>query len=122
MKIRIVGSMKFYDKYEEAKKVLELKGHKVMLPKKDERPLDKIKKRWAMTQFNKDLKWCDAILVMNYTKEEKINHIGVNTLMEIGAADYANKKVYLLFEPPQSCKDELDAIDVKNINGKLEEI
>lgn len=79
-------------------------------------------KRKAMEKFNESLKESDAILVMNYTKDGKENHIGANTLMEIGMAFILQKKIFVLNPSPEFCKDELEAIEVPFLNGDLSKI
>ncbi len=59
-------------------------------------------KRKAMEKFNEKLKESDAILVMNYTKDDKENYIGANTLMEIGMAFILQKKIFILNPSPES--------------------
>lgn len=123
MKIVIVGSMKFYNEYEEVKKALELMGHKVIIPLPDESYTNESNiKRKAMEDFNNNLKKSDAILVMNLNKDGKIDHIGVNSLMEIGMAFIMNKKVYLYKKTPDFCKEELKAINVVELNSDLRKI
>ncbi|MFC1741666.1 hypothetical protein ACFL3V_03975, partial [Nanoarchaeota archaeon] len=88
MIITLVGSMAFFDRFVEIKKQLEEKGHEVILPQNDDlpEPVPSEYKLEAMNKFNSDLLRSDAILVVNMDKEGKPNHIGVNTLMEIGMA------------------------------------
>lgn len=120
MKIRIIGSMKFYSEFEKLKKQLENLGHKVIIPLPDESyPNEKNIKRKAMEDFNADLKKSDAILVINLDKENKPNHIGVNSLMEIGMAFILNKKIFILNVIPDFCKDELKAINVIELKRNL---
>lgn len=124
MKITIVGNMSFLGKFKEAKEFLEQRGHKVIVPEKDPmpEPLPPSVKRKAMDKFNENLKKSDAILVMNYTKDGKENHIGANTLMEIGMAFILQKKIFVLNSFPEFCKDELEAIGTKVLNGDLSKI
>ncbi len=124
MKIVIAGSMFFLKEFEEAKKVLEKKGHKVILPKKDPlpEPIPISLKREAMNVFNENLKNCDAILIMNYTKNNKENYIGVNSLMEIGMAFILGKKIFLLNSPPEHTKHEIDAIEAIILDGNLDNV
>ena len=95
MKIVISGSMSFLGKFKEAKDVLEQLGHEVVVPEKDAmpEPILPSAKRRQMEKFNENLKKADAILVMNYTKNDKENYIGANSLMEIGMAFILNKKI-----------------------------
>jgi len=75
-----------------------------------------------MEEFNEDLKKSDAILVLNYIKDNKENYIGANSLMEIGMAFILNKKIFILNPSPEYCKDELEAIEAQVLNGNLSEI
>lgn len=124
MKITIIGNMSFLEKFKEAKEILEQRGNEVIVPKKDPmpEPIPPSVKRKAMEKFNENLKQSDAILVMNYTKDGKENHIGANTLMEIGMAFILNKKIFVLNPFPEFCKDELEAIEVQLLNGNLNKI
>jgi nucleoside 2-deoxyribosyltransferase len=124
MKITIVGNMAFLEKFKEAKGILEQRGHEVIVPEKDPipEPIPPSVKRKAMERFNKNLKKSDAILVMNYTKDDKENHIGANSLMEIGMAFILNKKIFVLNPFPEFCKDELEAIEAQVLNGDLNKI
>ncbi len=124
MKITIIGNMSFIEKFKEAKEILEQRGNEVIVPEKDSmpEPITPSVKRKAMEKFNENLKQSDAILVMNYTKNGKENHIGANTLMEIGMAFILNKKIFVLNPFPEFCKDELEAIEVQLLNGDLNKI
>ncbi len=124
MKITIVGNMSFLEKFKEAKEILEQQGHTVIVPEKDPMPdpIPPAVKRKAMEKFNENLKESEAILVMNYTKDNKENHIGANTLMEIGMAFILQKKIFVLNPGPEFCRDELEAIEVQFLNGNLNEI
>ncbi len=124
MKITIIGNMSFIEKFKEAKEILEQRGNEVIVPEKNPmpEPIPPSVKRKAMEKFNGNLKQSDAILVMNYTKDGKENHIGANTLMEIGMAFILNKKIFVLNPFPEFCKDELEAIEVQLLNGDLNKI
>ena len=120
MKIRIVGSMKFYDKFLKARSALEAKGNTIILPPKDRVVMDKEIKRKQMEKFLQDLTSVDAVLVMNFDKDSKTrSYVGANTLMEIGMAFLNNKKIYVLNTPPESCKEELEALDCVYLNGDI---
>ncbi len=116
--------MSFIEKFKEAKEILEQRGNEVIVPEKNPmpEPIPPSVKRKAMEKFNGNLKQSDAILVMNYTKDGKENHIGANTLMEIGMAFILNKKIFVLNPFPEFCKDELEAIEVQLLNGDLNKI
>jgi hypothetical protein len=123
MKIIIVGSMGFYQRYLELEKELKERGHEVISPLPDEfyKQNNKVK-RDAMEDFNKNLKKVDAILVANYDKKDIDNYIGINTLMEIGIAFNRKKKIFILKKIPQSCKEEFEAIEAIELNENLENI
>ncbi len=116
MKITIVGSMQFYDKYKELKIVLEGMNHKVILPLPNKTKLK------AMQDFNKDLEKSDAILVANYDKNGIKNYIGVNGLMEVGMAYNRKRKIFILNKIPDNCKIEFEAMKVTELNGDLTKI
>jgi len=123
MKILIIGSMKFHKEYEDIKKQLEKNNHQVIIPLPDEfYNKEKNIKLKAMQDFNKDLEKSDAILVANYEKHRQKNYIGFNSIMEIGMAFNRNKKIYILFDIPEHCKDELVAIGCKVLNGDINKI
>lgn len=120
MIITIVGSMRFHKEYEKIKEDLEKKNHKIILPEPDEfySKEENIKLK-AMQDFNKNLEKSNAILVANFHKDNKLDHIGVNTLMEIGMAFNKNKKIFILNKIPENCKDELEAIKAVELKGNL---
>lgn len=120
MKIIIVGSMKFYDKHKEIKEKLEADGHKIIIPLLNEAyPNENNVKRKTMEDFNDNLEESDAILVANFDKENKKNYIGINSLMEIGMTFNRNKKIFILNDIPDNCKEELEAIGVIALKGNL---
>ena len=120
MKITIVGSMKFHDGYKEIKEKLG-EEHEVIIPLADETYSDEDNpKRKSMEDFNDNLEKSYAILVVNYDKDDKSNYIGVNSLMEIGMAFNKGKKIFILSDIPENCKDELGAIGAIVLNGNLE--
>jgi len=122
MRITIVGSIKFYEKYKEIKKELEEKGHEVILPLPYESYDQEITKKDTMNEFNDNLEKSDIILVANFDKEGQPNYIGVNSLMEMGIAFNKHKKIFILNDIPENCKEELEAIEVIALNGNLEDL
>jgi len=105
----ICGSMHFSREMLEAKKILEAKGHEVMVP-------DDVHDCLENPELNMDMEHClkwdidkkcfdkvaesDAIVVLNYPKHGMKGYIGGATLMEIGLARHLDKKIFLLHEPP----------------------
>jgi len=62
----------------------------------------------------------DAILVLNFDKNDIKNYIGGNTLMELGFAHVHNKKIFLLNPIPDiNYCDEIEAMDPVVIGGDL---
>lgn len=120
MKITIIGSMDFYEKFIEIKHNLQKKGIEVIVPMPDEyyEKSGKIKID-SMQDYNKEIETSDAILVANYEKNNIKNYIGVNSLMEIGIAFNRKKKIFILNEIPENCKEEFDAIKVIELKGDL---
>ena len=97
MKILLVGSVAFLNQIKEAEQLLKAKGHQVISPRVFDlpEPIPAELKLQSMKNFNRNLEWSEAILVMNYNKSGKPNYISANTLMEIGMAFNRSKKVYI---------------------------
>ncbi len=118
MKITIVGSMKFCDKYKELKEKLEEQGNEVIIPLADKEYANKENpKKESMEDFNDNLEKSDAILVANLE-----DYIGINSIMEVGMAFNRNKKIFILNKIPENCKEEFEAIEVIALNGNLEKL
>ncbi|MCM8764411.1 MAG: hypothetical protein NC830_03490, partial [Candidatus Omnitrophica bacterium] len=117
MKITICGSIAFYDEMVNIKKELERLEHIVKMPpsalrnSNEEvisskefykiRKQENIKDEWvwalkesAIREHFKKIEWADAILVLNYEKNNIQGYVGPSTLMEMGLAFYLNKKIY----------------------------
>lgn len=131
MNITICGSIAFYDQMLEAKKKLELLGHQVKLPPfeiEDEHgrmiPVKEYyarrkaetgdvgwiwdRKAEAMRLHFQKVAWCDAVLVLNFDKNDIPNYIGANTFLEMGLAFHLNKKIFLLNPIPETnIKEEI---------------
>jgi len=63
----------------------------------------------------------DAILVLNFDKNNIPHYIGCNTMMEMGFAYVADKKIFLLHPLPDQpyIHDELHTMDITVIDGDL---
>ncbi len=125
MKLTICGSMVFYKDMQEARRLLETRGHDVRVPFLDnELPrefgggrtlafstyieehggIDSFvegDKLWdfkgaAINDHLGKVEWSDAILVVNSEKRGVLGYIGGNTLIEMGLAFYLKKPIYLL--------------------------
>lgn len=146
MTITICGSIAFVNEMLDIKKQLEGLGHKVEMPPvevEDDKgnlmpALDYYKlrrttaddgswvwdrKEWAMKKHFNKVVLSDAILVLNYDKNNIKNYIGANTFLEMGLAFHLNKKIYLLNSLPEvSFKEELLGMKPVIINGNLNNI
>jgi len=146
MRVTICGSIAFYEKMLEVKRELEKLGHVVKLPPhevKDQngkeipvsvyysrRKAETSNDSWiwdrkeeAMKLHFAKIEWCEAIIVLNYDKNEIQNYIGANTLIEMGLAQYLQKKIYLLNKVPEiSYKEEILGMKPIVINSDLKRI
>ena len=120
--ITICGSIAFYDEMLAMRDTLNELGITALLPPteiagEDGSPMD-VRKYYAArkeknppawvwerkaeaiaTHFSK-IEQSDAILVLNYDKNEIEGYIGANTLLEMGLAFYLKKPIYLLNKVP----------------------
>jgi hypothetical protein len=114
MKIVLCGSMTFAKEMLEVKNKLEGNGHEILLPLDTEACL-------ANPDLNMSLEHCenfsdvdldkdhfnkisesDAILVLNYPKNNIDGYVGGASLMEIGVARHLDKKIFMLFDLPNT--------------------
>jgi hypothetical protein len=143
MKITICGSIVFIDEMQTIQKQLEDKGHLVAIPPaevfdekgvaipaKEYYALRKAttttngwiweKKTEAMRAHFDKVMWADAILVLNYDKNNIAHYIGANTLLEMGLAFHHGKKIFLFNPIPEiSYREEILAMRPIVINGNL---
>lgn len=127
--------MHFAEKMLEAQKILEELGHEVMIPRDT---YECIKN----PDLNMDLEHCinleidkscfnkvaqsDAIVVLNYPKNNINGYVGGATLMEIGLARHLDKKIFLLHDLP-STEELRYALEIKLtkpiiLNGSIENL
>ena len=146
MKITICGSIAFYDEMIEIKEKLEKLNHQVKLPPleiKDEKDeMISVKEYYAKRKIETDdhswiwekkeeamrahfqkVEWSEAVLILNYKKNNIIGYIGANTLLEMGLAFFLRKKIFLLNDIPEiSYKEEILGMKPVVIKGNLEKI
>ncbi|HLC19898.1 MAG TPA: hypothetical protein VJK72_03190 [Candidatus Nanoarchaeia archaeon] len=136
MNIAICGSMLFTEKMFEVKKLLEKSGHHVFVSafaqeyvgkspeQKEKLVLFHKNEKDAIREFLDKIKKSDAILVLNYDKNEVKNYIGGNTLIEIGFAHYWKTKIFLLNPIPEIpyYKSEIEAVKPIILNGDLQKL
>ena len=70
------------------------------------------------------IKKADAVLVLNFTKNNVDNYIGANTFLEMGFAYYVGKPIYAINPLPdyKYINDEIKSFDVKILGGDLTKI
>lgn len=140
MKITICGSMKHAKKMVETYSKLKALGHEPIMHQDVFGIADRTAKKLieGMAKDHAEVKrkynfikiWYglimsgDAILVCNYDKSGIKNYIGGNTLMEIGFAYVADKKIFLLNSIPEevSYSDEIKAMADVVLDGDLSKI
>jgi len=145
MKICICSSMAFYTKFKAIQKQLEEMGHDVITPelefetKEDDTSVGSFfdrnggveafppdhdvwkKKGKAISAHFRKIDDSDCILVTNYEKKGVENYIGGNTFLEIGYANGAGKKVFILNELPKAStyKEEMIGMQPIILNGDI---
>lgn len=135
MKIAVVGSMTFVEKMLKVKKELESLGHEVFLSKFAydyiNLPSNEIEKQTIYDKNNNDglkelshlIKDVDAILALNYDKNDIANYIGGNTFLELGYASILGKKIYFMNSIPNMLyTSELEAMKPIVLEGNLSKI
>lgn len=140
MKITLSGSIKFANKFVEVYQQLEKLGHQPMMHEvmfkiadgtagelMNEISVDhgKAKRKHGFIKWWHDcIKNSDALLVLNYDKNNIKNYIGGNALIEMGFAHVNDKKVFLLNPIPEKIPylDEIKAMVDVVLNGDLNQI
>ena len=145
MKITICASIAFFDEILEAEQRLKELYHEVKRPptevrddggnmipvqqyyalRKQDKPDDWIwdRKAEAIKMHFDKVAWSDAILVLNYEKNNIKGYIGANTLLEMGLAFHLNKTIYLLNPIPEiAYKEEILGMKPTVIHGDLKKI
>jgi len=139
MKITICGSLTFAKEMLQAKEKLEQMGHRVNIPldaldvasgnhNHDDLEADYqlcMKDNTMRTHFN-FIEDSDAVLVLNYDKNNIKGYIGTASLMEIGLAYHLGRKIFLLYPFPSHAEQrwahEVRIIQPTIINGDLTKI
>ncbi len=118
MKIFICGSMYFAKEMLEVKKKLEEMGHLAEAPcdtqlfvDNPNLTTDNHEENYQRCLDNDIIRKCfnsiaesDAILLLNYPRNELNGYIGASGLMEAGLTYHLNKKIFLLYPPPSPKK------------------
>lgn len=96
MKIAIIGSTQYYDKFIEHKEAMEAEGHEVAVPALDDRPeLDEL----GICLHNRtNIGWADRVDII-YDGRSTM------TLFDFGMAFMAQKPIKIVFYEPKSVKN-----------------
>jgi hypothetical protein len=138
MKVTICGSMKFYLEMRAIKDGLEILGHEVLVPMdtfSEEIPIEarndvsdeeiinaKIEYGFIREHFFK-IQVSEAILVLNYDKNNIKNYVGGNTFLEMGYAYGLGKKIFMMNPVPEmNYSIEMHSMQPTIIDGDLTRI
>jgi hypothetical protein len=136
MKIGVIGSMQFTEKMIEIRDQLIAMGHEAFVTtlassmigktnlEKERIKLYQKNEKDAIREFWRLMQGADAVLVVNFDKDNVKNYIGGNTLMEIGFAHVLNQKIFLLNPIPNISfyKTEIEAVRPVILNGDLTKV
>lgn len=135
MKIFICCSKAFYDKVPKIKSHLEAEGHQITLPNSFDDPLreEKMKDKgdiqhakWKgemIKEQGQKIRRNDAILVLNFKKNNQQNYIGGATFLEMFKAFELGKKIFLFNPIPGGMlRDEILGFSPFVIEGDLKKI
>lgn len=139
MKIVIIGSMSFVNDMIKIKKSLDKLMHKVSIPhgskphQKDKSFVDNLEDNLEYCIKNNVMKRNfdlvsenDAVLVLNYKKNNTDGYIGISSLMEMAIAHHLNKKIFIYNKIPDFRKfrwaHEVSIMQPVIIDGKLDKI
>ena len=132
MKILIICSKVFYKDIKPIKEELEKMGHVIELPNSYNEPDAEVKswnlgkkehaefKARMFKMSEERIAKMDAVLTLNFDKNEKKNYIGGATFIEIYEAFMKNKKIYLYNDIPEGMLyDEVSGFSPIIIKGDL---
>jgi len=138
MKIVLCGSVKFAEKFLDVKQTLEKNGHEVFIndamlaaANKDKEMIEAIERDSSKVKIEHDcIRWYynetkngDAVLILNYEKNNVRGYIGGNAFLEMAFAHVLGKKIFVLNNIPEvSYIDEIKAMEPIVLNGDLENI
>ncbi|MCK5285835.1 MAG: hypothetical protein KAJ58_01250 [Candidatus Pacebacteria bacterium] len=132
MKIFIICSKVFYDKIPAIEKELENNGHIITLPNCFDNPEEenlykelgrKEHSKWKSLKIKESedkIKIIDAVLVLNFKKNEIKNYIGGATFLEMHDTFKLNKKIFMYNNIPDGIlHDEIVGFSPVIINQNL---
>jgi len=132
MKIFVICSKYFYDQIKPIATELEKAEHICQMPNSYEDPFkeNELKKlsagehqKWKETMLHahhENVNKNDAVLVLNFEKNNQPNYIGGGTFLEVAKAFELRKKIFF-YNPLPECifTDELKGMNPTIINGDL---
>lgn len=135
MKLFICCSKAFYAQVPKIKEILEKSGHNITMPNSFDNPAResemhalgaKDHSAWKAKMIRlqaEKIKTNDAILVLNFKKNDQLNYIGGATFLEMFKAFELNKKIFLYNPIPDGMlKDEILGFDPILINQDLSKV
>lgn len=133
MTILLVCSKAFYSKLDFYKSELEKLGHNIIMPNNSDAPNTESLYRgtpehavWKVKMYKQSeekIKSSDAVLVLNFDKEDKKNYIGGATFLEIYDAFKLGKKIFFINDLPEGMlKDELIGFSPIILYGELNKL
>jgi len=133
MNIFIICSKAFYDRILPAKQNLEGSGHVISLPNCFDEPGtedryhkmgDKEHSKWkaSMLKHSEDvIKQNDAVLVLNFDKNNQKNYVGGATFLEMYDAFRLKRKIYMYNDIPDGIlKDEIEGFEPTLLHQNLD--
>lgn len=135
MKIFIICSKRFYDRIPEIESKLKELGHELTMPNCYDNPgmedqyrnisrEEHAKWKGSMIMHSIDvIKDNDAVLVLNFKKDDMENYIGGATFLEMYDAFKLGKKIYLYNDIPEGIlRDEVIGFSPILLNGDVRSI
>lgn len=134
MRIGIVGSLEFIDKFKQFSKELEERGHTPFTSKyldqfigRSAKEVEELKEDFEedyLQEFWETIQGGDALLVLNYDKRGIEGYIGGSTLIEMSFAHILDMKIFLINPVPeiQYYYDEILSMKPVVLNGDISKI
>jgi hypothetical protein len=132
MKIFIICSKAFYNKVIPIKQILEKAGHKISLPNCFDDPGTEARYRemgkkehakWKAGMIGRseyEINRNDAVLVLNFDKDDQKNYVGGATFLEMYDAFRSGKKIYMYNDIPNGMlKDEIEGFEPVMLHQNL---
>ncbi len=135
MRIFLICSKRFYDRIPSIVAGLEVLGHTLTMPNSYDDPDTESRYRelgaeehgkWKATMFahsEKVIRENDAVLVLNFDKDDSKNYIGGATFLEMYDAFKLGKKIFMYNAIPEGMlKDEIIGFQPVILDGNLSKL